>query len=287
MNGSNQLDPNSIEAFIGGRESYGAISMAELMNTLMRPMLGVETITEYLNDRDMFKYFVRAQYDIEYLARAIVNVAKRNRWHYLQSVHHNDRFGIEINNKLKEVAAQEGICIVASYAEEDDNPGDLVTKLRSRPDVKVVVSLLEYYSFRRFLSGIREKNAMDIFQLIALVGDSRQTIMGYEDVVGGMISIGWWSPSLDGFRQHLQNLDIQNYQTNPWIKEWYESNYNCSFMPMDGQTMCGTENMFTDPNSPFELNTDVVTIIYGVQALAYAIHETLNELCGVGELRII
>ncbi|KAL4223423.1 hypothetical protein ACF0H5_016893 [Mactra antiquata] len=288
-NGENELDPRKVELFMtSGVNPWLAVSMADLMNTMKRPMIGVDTYTPTLDDTSAFPYFLRGHYGMNIVANAIVNVAKRNGWRYLQSVYHDSNWGKESNDVLKKVAAQEGICVVASYAVNDYWGGAMVVdELRGRSEVQPVAVLLMEHAFRVFMQGLKEKDAGDDFQLISVIGDSKQTVKGYEDYIDGMISLElWWPtsgttantlPTLENFlRNHLIPLDVETYSTNPWMKEWYENYFDCKFDTMDVGEKCGTENLFNS----FEMNTDVISVIYSVFATAQGLDETLKHYCG-------
>ncbi|XP_053375882.1 uncharacterized protein LOC123533311 isoform X2 [Mercenaria mercenaria] len=289
MNGENVLDPRTVEVFMArGLDPWMPVTMAELMNTMKRPVLGVETYTEVLDDTDMYPYFLRSQFGLQNIAMTIVNVAKRFGWKYLQSVYHTGPWGEESNKVLKRVAAEEGICIVASYEIPDVNGGaEVVDKLRGRPDVQPVALLLLSYGFRNFMEGMKIRNVTNELQLISLIGDNKKSAEGYEDFLDGMVSFElWWPansqlgqlPTLEGFRQHLRNIDVKTYMTNPWMQEWFENFYDCKFNRTGSEVACGGQRLFDD----FELNSDVISVIYSVFAAAQGLDETLKQYCGAG-----
>lgn len=295
MDGENILDPRRVEVFMArGLDAWMPLSMADLMNTMKRPVIGVETYTEVLDDTYTYPYFIRGQYSMKYLAMAVVNVAKRMGWKYLQSVHHTDHWGMEANNVLRRVAAEEGICIVASHGLNDGNGAEVVDKLRGRPDVQPVVLIVFSYGFREFMEGVKERDAGGDFQLISFIGDNEKTVEGYEDFIDGMISFELWWPSfagagtsvrtsLEDFGAHLRNIDVATYMTNPWMQEWFENFYDCSFNPTGSQIACGSQKLFDD----FELNSDVISVIYGVFATAQGLDETLTQFCGTSKKEYI
>lgn len=282
-NGENKLDPRTVEGFMtSGINPWQAISMAELTNTMKRPMIAAETFTTVLNDFTRYPYFIRANYDLQYVSMAFINVAKRNSWKYLQLVYHNDSFGEESYTVLKQIAAQEGICIVSAFALAD-NGTEVVMGLRNRPDVQPVVLFLMHDGFRTFMQGMKTLNASHEFQLISNLGNSKAAIQGYETYAEGMVSFEFWTGTqLSNFETYLRRLDVNTYATNPWFKEWYESTLNCSFTPVGNQTLCsGTQNMFGTSIFTYELNTNLISVIYGVIAMAQGLHETLVQYCGL------
>lgn len=283
-NGENKLDPRTVEAFMTtGLDPWQAISMADLMNTMKRPVVGAETYTTGLNDFEQYPYFIRANYDQANISMAFVNVAKRNGWKYMQAVYHDDDWGEESFNVLRKIAAQEGICIVASFA-LSDNGIEVVTGLRGRRDVQPVALLLSHEGFRTFMEGVKLLNATNEFQLISSLGNSVTAVKDYEDYVSEMISFEFWNgPKMEEFKNHLRSLDPSTYTTNPWMKEWYENTMGCSFEPTGSQTACGTENMFGSVTFDYDLDASLISVIYGVVAIAQGLDATLKQYCGTGK----
>lgn len=284
-NGENKLDPRTVEAFMTtGIHPQQAISMAELTNTMKRPMVAAETFTTVLNDFSKYPYFLRANYDYQNVSMAFVNVAKRNGWRYLQLVYHDDAFGEESYTVLKQIAAQEGICIVSAFA-LNDNGEEVVMGLRNRQDVQPVVLFLQHDGFRTFMEGVKALNATNEFQFISNLGNSKSAIAGFEDYVGGMISFEFWTGNqLSSFQTYLRSINVNTYATNPWFKEWYEAKMNCSFTDNTTLPLCSTtQNMFGSPTFTYELDTDLISVIYGVIAMAHGLDATLKQYCGVGK----
>ncbi|XP_052799942.1 uncharacterized protein LOC128231322 [Mya arenaria] len=277
-NGQNLLDPRKVEAFLGPWMSW---DMSELMKTLKRPVIGVQTLSTEFNDFEKYPYFVRATHDIEYIARTFINVVKRNGWKYIQAVIHSGPNGEESGRILKKVAAEEGICVVATHEINgmSDNGAEVVELLRRRMDVQPVAVFLESNGFHVLAKGLKETDSRGEFQFITSTGNSLRLVKGYEEYLTGLISFELWNgPSMTGLVDSLKTVDVQTYTTNPWMREWYENFYDCSFNPIPGQTVCGAQNMFADAN--FELNSDIIAVVYGVIATAQGLHETLKHYCG-------
>lgn len=287
-NGENELDPRTVEAFMtSGINPMLALSMADLMNTMERPMIGAETYTTVLNDFENYPYFVRANYDLEYMAMAFINIAKKEGWRYLQVVYHDDRWGEETHTVLRKLAAQEGICIVAAFA-LDGNAQEVIMGLRDRSDVQPVVLFLLHDGFREFMGGYKMLNATGEFQLLSNLGNTQSAIEGYEDYLVGMVSFDFLSGDLlTQFKNHLRSIDVSTYMTNPWMKEWYEAKMNCSFESTGNMAACGTTNMFGPSVFDYDLDTNVMSVIYGVVAIAQGLHQTLEQYCGTGKNAVL
>ena len=288
-NGQNKLDPRTVEAFMtSGINPWSALSMADLMNTMERPMVAAETYTTALNDFSKYPYFLRANYDLQNVSMAFINIAKRNGWKYMQVVHEDSIWGEETYQVLMKIAAQEGICIVASFGLNDGNAEDVVMGLRGRRDVQPVVLFLMHDSFRTFMQGVVTLNASYEFQFLSNLGNSKSAVAGFEDYLNGMLSFEFWTgittSVLAEFQTYLRNIDASTYTTNPWFQEWYESLMGCSFTPTGTQMACGTDNMFTGLSGfNYELDTDVTSVVYGVIAIAQGLDATLEKYCGVGK----
>ena len=279
-NGENMLDPRTIEGYLGGASDPLAVATAMQMNQIHRPVMIYKALTEALDRNDMYHYYIRTHYNIRILARTMVLALIKYNWKYVQSVYEDDMYSAEYNDVFRRVAAEEGICVVASHKIKNGHGSEVVDDLRGRPNVKPVIILAGYTGFRTFMQGLRDRSAAGEFQFISAIGDSKETVKGYENEADGMISIGMIAPTVkDRFKTYLRTIDVTTYKTNPWFREWYEKFYDCSFNPMGSQSQCQVENFDDD----MEVHHGVVTVLFGMQAFAHALDSTLKHFCGAGK----
>ena len=278
-NGENELHPRTIEAYLGGANDPLALAVTEQMNQIHRPVMVYHALTETLDINDMYHYHIRLHYNIRVLARTIVQALIKQDWKYVQSVYEDDMYSEEYNDVFRRVAAEEGICVVASYKIAMDGGAEVVDHLRGRSNVKPVIVLAGYHGVRTLMQGMRDRSATGEFQFISVIGDSTRTIAGYETEADGMISIGMFAPTMkDQFEKYLRTIDVLTYKTNPWFREWYEKLYSCSFDSVDPQNKCEVERFYDD----IEVNAGVTTILFGIEALTRALDDTLQHFCGAG-----
>ena len=279
-NGQNMLDAKSVEAYLGGSNDELAVGMAAQMNQLRKPVMIYQAYTEALDKDDMYHYYVRNHYSARVVARTIVLALIRNGWKYVQSVYDENVYGAEFNDIFRRVAAEEGICVVASH-QIDGSGAHVVDQLRGRPNVRPVIILTGYRGFRKFMQGVKDRAAAGEFQYISTIGDSKKAVEGFELESHGMLSIRLWAPSTayTGLREQLRGIDVMNYKTNPWFREWYEKLYDCSFDPSSTKNQCTAQSLNL---GDIEFNEKVVTVIYGMRAFAHALDRTLRHYCGYG-----
>ena len=281
-NGENMLDPRTIEGYLGGGNDKLAVGIANQMNQIHKPVMIYQAYTEEL-EKEMYHYYIRNHYNVRVFAKTIVLALIRNGWKYVQSVYEDDMYSEEYNRVFRRVAAEEGICVVASHKIAMNNGAQVVDDLRGRPNVRPVIILAGYHGFRTFMQGVKDRGAAGEFHFISTIGDSRKTVEDFKMEADGMLSIRLWAPTgaYTGLRDHLRSINVETYKTNPWYKEWYEKMYDCSFDATGSQNMCTVKSLFDD----MELNEKVITVIYGMQAFAYALDRTLKHYCGNGKLK--
>ncbi|KAL5017700.1 hypothetical protein ScPMuIL_005218, partial [Solemya velum] len=281
------LNARTVESYVAAHTSELTIPLAELMNELRRPMVGYAATSTELSNKDRFPYFLRTLYGNDVSMRAIVLLLKKMDWNFIQVVHSSHARNSFM--ELRRIGAEEGVCIVAAYEMgTSGNSTEIVQKLLHRPEVKPVVVIGDRDEYRHFLMGIKEVDTNRIMQIIAQEdwGTSTEIVEGLEDVARGVISLKRWSPDTQAFKNYLTALRVHTYTANPWFEEWFENIFNCSLDVNDfGPYPKWCENIDSIPitnSAMWQWNEDVFTVIYAVYSIAYGLHKTLGDFCGVG-----
>ncbi|KAL3856569.1 hypothetical protein ACJMK2_011304 [Sinanodonta woodiana] len=292
INGLNKLDPRTVEAFVGASSSYLTVGVATLMNEIKKPLVAYAAEATSFDNEEVYPYFLRSHYSDEEFAKAFVLFLKRMGWMYAQSLYYPGEFGNTSNEVLRQVAAENGICIVASYQMGIMPLENIVMKLRERADVHPLIIIGDHYLYRSFFAALKSTGGTGNFKIITAYGNYLKTVAGYEDMLNGMVSVKLMTPAeasstqevrLVGFRDHLRSLDARTYKLNPWFTEWYEWFYNCS---LDANNLRGFSTVCTNQNRPindapgFEMTERVISLIYGMRAIAVGLDSALKYYCG-------
>ena len=211
--------------------------------------------------------------------RAIIMILKYHGWNYTQVLYSTDAYSNDDVMRFRHLAAQAGICVVASYNMDEDS--DMTVSLLSQqPTVRPVVLLLSPDNHREFLEALSNSGSgyQNEFIATSTLGNNAQITAGYEAMAEGFMSIDIRYSSLTQFYNQLSSLRVGNYLDNPWFEEWFESSFNCYVgdNPMGYSSACNTTVGIT--NAPgFVRDLRVMHVINAVYAIARGLNSVLTR----------
>ena len=236
--GSPVVEPNHLFAFVGPARSKNAITLANVMADLRKPIISHSATSPELSSVD-YKYFFRTvPSDLEQV-QAIVEIMKNQGWNFTQLIYVDDAYGRPGKEELTKAMEKAGKCMVASYGISPSNPteeeiDDLIKNLVDNSKTRVVI-LYTYESVtRKVLEGVARARARGIFTWIGTTtwGNSEGVIDGLEEYAEGAVTLVPDSSTtgLDSFKQYFENLKPDTNTQNPWFKQYWREKFNC-FLP--------------------------------------------------------
>lgn len=282
------VDPNLIKAVVGELDSMEAISMASMLGQYSMPYIESSATSVYLYDKTLFPTFTRGVPSDYHQMLAIVLLLKRMEWNYVQVIHTSDAYGKSGVDMIKSESAKRSICVSASHEiGNDGSHDDIVSKLRQKPDAKVVIVIADGEDYRMLLASIQSRGVYGQFVLIGTEtwGKSTSVVAGYESVAEGSITIAIESPEIREFRQWLGSLDPTDPDTMeemPFFAEWYEYAFSC-YLDAKQRVLYSTECNPTLPitQAPrYEESSYSAFMIYSTYAAARALDKTIRDYCG-------
>ena len=184
----NMLDPNTVESYMAAHTSDLTFPIADLMDYIKRPLIGYAATSSDLNDKHYYRYMRLGNH---YLLKALVLMVKRLGWNYIQVLQTAGMPGSYFDtlyNDLKNLATEEGVCIVARHMFPTDanDMDDVIQKLKAHESVKPVVFLATYDDIRSYLLKVQEMNAGGHFHYVLPMGlDAGSVFKGIEKCDGG------------------------------------------------------------------------------------------------------
>ncbi|XP_033748674.1 LOW QUALITY PROTEIN: uncharacterized protein LOC117333478 [Pecten maximus] len=277
----NTLDPRSVEAYMGADGTDLTMPLAKLMNIIKRPLLGYNAMSAELHDND---YYLYMSYSNRLYMKAFVLLLKRLGWQYVQTVRAKT---MEAKNAIEEfrmIAAEHGICVVSAYEfGTDGDVEDILMMLEGQSSVNPVLVVSPSEDLLELLQEVQKQNKTGNFVFMAPVVRSENVFQGAEAAAEGLISLDVQRPDMSAFQGYLSRLRTDSYTTNPWFGEWFENMHECSLDANDMRdytTVCSVSDVTSGKN--FKLNVNSYATIYGVYAIAYGLHYTLQYYCGIG-----
>ena len=227
--------------------------------------------------RCRYKYYLKTVPGIEDEFRAIIMIMKNYNWKYTQVVYSTDAYNEDDVSLFRRLAAQAGICVVASYSFDSSYRMDMLSQQSA---VRPVLLLLSPDNHRNFLAALNATNVRSKNDFIATstFSSSSNITSRYEFIAEGFISIDIMYSDLTQFYNELATRRVITYQDNPWFEEWFEELFDCYVgdNPQGFTAPCNTASSIT--NAPgFKRDLKVMHVINAVYAIAYGLRSVLAE----------
>ena len=292
--GSPLVEPNRLFAFVGPARSKNALTLANVMADLRKPIVSHSATSPELSSVD-YKYFLRTVPSDSEQVQAIMAILNNQAWNFTQLIYSDDAYGRPGKEGLTKAMEKAGKCIVVSYGISPSNPteeeiDDLIKNLVQNSKTRVVI-LYTYESVtRKVLEGVARSRARGIFTWIGTTawGDSKGVVQGLEEYAEGAVTIVPDSSTtgLDSFRQYFENLKPDTNTQNPWFKQYWREKFNC-FLPGEPrgnylvQCDLATQSLKDVPMDPFAPYTikAVDAVLNGMEGARRTSCPGINALC--------
>ncbi|XP_041349145.1 uncharacterized protein LOC121368478 [Gigantopelta aegis] len=280
------VDPHKIKMFVGASFSRMVKQTDMITSSFRIPELDSSATSVALANRKLYPYFSRAVPSDNVQVAAIMSFMKKMGWKYIQLVVRDDIYGEQATHDMQEHAKQAHICI-ASVLKFGMTGEQLVTKLYNNWKAKIIVVFGYNSDIRVLLKGLRDMAAKNDFFLIGADpwGTQQTVIQGYENEAAGNVIFTLESPQNQGFRKYLDETfnSLENIQKDPIFSDWYEAEFQCYMN-------AGTKKNYQKPCDPPGLSVSskmwisqyTPALISSVYTSAYALHQTLVDVCGSG-----
>ena len=198
-------------------------------------------------------------------------------WNYTQVVYSTDAYSEEDAMLFRRLAADAGICVVASYNLDAKFETNMLSQHSS---VRPVVLLLSSEHHRGFLKALNtsQTRSRNDFIATSTFSNNAEITADYESIAEGFFSIDLKYSDLTRFFNDLASRRVGSYMDNPWFEEWFKESHSC-FMgdnPRGFATPCDTTSPITSgPN--FRRDLRVMHVINAVYAIARGLDGTLSQ----------
>lgn len=227
-----------------------------------------------------YPYYAKVFPSLEDELRAIILILEKLKWYYIQVMYSTDAYAEEDVMMFKRLAAQAGICVVASF-DFDDIASFVLDALNAHNNVRPVVLLLSSDKHQKFLMYLSALGTTGDFNYVATttLGSDTTIMQRYTGVGEGYISIDWSLSPLTQFFSWLDQQRVNTYTIDPWFTEWFEALYNCSLGGSSMgryQSQCAdTANKSVTSSPGFVKELNVGHVINSVYAIARGLNAVL------------
>uniref|UniRef100_A0A3B4E195 G-protein coupled receptors family 3 profile domain-containing protein n=1 Tax=Pygocentrus nattereri TaxID=42514 RepID=A0A3B4E195_PYGNA len=243
-----------------------------------------------LSNRKEFPSFFRTIPSDYYQSRALVQLVKHFGWTWVGAISNANDYGLNGIAMFITAAHEEGVCIEYSAAFESTSPyHDIlrIVDIIKHSTSKVIMAFMSHREIKVLVEELYKQNITGL-QWIgsdAWITDSSLTeSLGHAALIG---SVGFTVPrvQIPGLHPFLQEVNPSQFPNSMFLKDFWETTFNCSLSYKAGQRTCNGSEHLKDIKTPF---TDVSDLRFtnNVYKAVYAVaHANVSTQCVFKVLR--
>ncbi|XP_063069870.1 metabotropic glutamate receptor 8-like [Engraulis encrasicolus] len=285
--------PYNIVGVIGAAASSESITVANLLRVFEIPQISYASTAPELSDDGRYEFFSRVVPSDAFQARAMLDIAVALGWKNVSTLASEGSYGESGVEAFLQVSRKSGVVHVAQSQRipREPRPGEfdrLVSRLLETPSARAVIVFANADDIRRVLEAAKRSHLTDHFLWLGSDswGAKMSPVLNQEDGAHGAITILPEKASISAFDRYFISRHLQNNRRNVWFTEFWQKNFDCKLAfgysnrrGIDSLRRCtGLEKIGRD--SSYEQEGKVQFVIDAVYAMAHALHNMQQDLCG-------
>ena len=297
-------DPNIVRPLVsrvagvvGPYSSPEAISVTDLMRLFEVPVVSYSATSPQLSDKDRFPYFLRTTPSDRISSRAVVGLARKLGWGFINIINTDDSFGNAGAESVAEQFTKADSRFSAGCVGSQAKGERRLSHPPSEDEVRRAWRMLLESSPQNKSNGVvlftQSGGAREFFKLsdptlrqaalsrnltfvgVGAWGDVLDAVRTGPEIARGSVSAVAYRPPIEEFDRHFGSLNPITTKGNPWLVEGWQTIFNCDLG--DTRSNCSQRNL-TDPRY-YKRSSKVPFIYDAVFAFAHAFHNIYVNNC--------
>ena len=284
-------DHVSVSGVVGAQFSRVSIDIANLLSLYQIPQISYISTADILSDKTRFGYFFRTIPPDSLQARAIADIIILFKWTYVFMLYSDDAYGsggiealvehLSLHNKSTIcTAAKIPLSVTASSQDYDIAIEKMSRDYVRNATVVVLFGHLEAaVGMMQALGRARMHGDYTLSNLTWIGTDSWGDSLPseYHSIVGGILSVLPQALRDPTFDSYFTSLSPDNYSSNVWFNELWESMFGCN-LSSNGTCKMQRENR-TLNTTEYQQASQITLVSDAVLAFAHAIHNLVESRC--------
>ncbi|XP_058242935.1 extracellular calcium-sensing receptor-like [Hemibagrus wyckioides] len=269
-------------AIIGHSGSTPTIAIARTVGQFHIPVISHFATCACLSNRNDFPSFFRTIPSDYYQSRALAQLVKHFGWTWVGVISNGNDYGLNGIAMFIMAAHEEGVCIEYSAAFEITSPYYKILQIVNiikQSTSNVIMAFMSHREIKILVEELHKQNITGL-QWIgsdAWISDNSLTeSLGHMSLIG---SIGFTVPrvTIPELGPFLENVNPSQFPNSEFLKDFWESVFNCSVKPREGLRSCNGSEHLKHVKNAF---TDVsdLRFTYNVYKAVYAVGHALHNL---------
>uniref|UniRef100_W5LL91 Extracellular calcium-sensing receptor-like n=1 Tax=Astyanax mexicanus TaxID=7994 RepID=W5LL91_ASTMX len=275
---------DTVHAIIGNSASTPTMGFARIIGRFNIPVISHFATCACLSSRKDYPSFFRTIPSDYYQSRALAQLVKYFGWTWVGAISNKFDYGMSGIATFITAAQEEGVCIEYWETFTSTDPASAqarIVNIIKHSTAKVIMAFMSQVEIKVLVDLLYKQNITGL-QWIgsdAWITDNTLTeSLGHTALIG---SVGFTVPTakIPGLGPFLQEVNPSQFPESTFLKEFWESVFNCSLTSRAGWRTCdGSEHFknvktfFTDV-SDLRFTNNVYKAVY---AVAYALHNLLS-----------
>lgn len=211
-----------------------------------------------------------------YQAKAMAEILRYFNWTYVSTVASEGDYGETGIDAFQQEARARQICIATSAKVSRSmsrwSYENVIRSLQQKSNAKVVILFTRSEDARELLVAANRMNVTFTWVASDGWGSQESVVRGSEAVADGAFTIELASYQIPNFNQYFTSLHPYNNTRNPWFREFWENQFQCSLHDL----VCGKHSLH---EVPFQPESKIMFVVNAVYAMATALHNMRQALC--------
>ncbi|KAM4582227.1 metabotropic glutamate receptor 2 [Fundulus diaphanus] len=268
--------PLAISGVIGGSYSDVSIQVANLLRLFQIPQISYASTSAKLSDKTRYDFFARTVPPDFYQAKAMAEILRYFNWTYVSTVASEGDYGETGIDAFQQEARARQICIATSAKVSRSmsrwSYENVIRSLQQKSNAKVVILFTRSEDARELLVAANRMNVTFTWVASDGWGAQESVVRGSEAVADGAFTIELASYQIPHFNQYFTALHPYNNTRNPWFREFWENQFQCSLHDL----VCGKHSL---RDIQFQPESKIMFVMNAVYAMATALHNMRQALC--------
>ncbi|KAJ3602175.1 hypothetical protein NHX12_029934 [Muraenolepis orangiensis] len=255
---------------------WPAVVVANLLRLFQIPQISYASTSAKLSDKTRYDYFARTVPPDFYQAKAMAEILRYFNWTYVSTVASEGDYGETGIDAFQQEARARHICIATSAKVSRSmsrwSYETVIRSLQLKSNAKVVILFTRSEDARELLVAANRMNVSFTWVASDGWGAQESVVRGSEAVADGAFTIELASYPIPHFNDYFTGLHPYNNSRNPWFREFWENQFQCSLHDLG----CGKHSL---KEVPFEPESKIMFVVNAVFAMATALHNMRQALC--------
>ncbi|XP_047010540.2 extracellular calcium-sensing receptor-like, partial [Ictalurus punctatus] len=270
------------QAIIGHSGSTPTIAIARTVGQFHIPVISHFATCACLSNRKHFPSFFRTIPSDYYQSRALAQLVKSFGWTWVGAISNENDYGLNGIAMFITAAHEEGVCIEYSAAFEITSPHQKILQIVDiikQSTSKVIIAFMSHREIKILVEELHKQNITGLQWIGSdawITDDSLTESLGHMSLIG---SIGFTVPrvTIPELGPFLEQVNPSQFPNSMFVKDFWESVFNCSLSPKEGLRSCNGSEHLKDVKNSFTDISDL-RFTYNVYKAVYAVGHALHNL---------